>query len=126
MQERERDDGTADLKCVPAPPGEAWELALFKAALDQIKTGVLLLDRDMHAVYANAAGGAMFNTPLNILSLEYVMTERPHYGDMLRRSKPAIATDCEHEAYIQKRMQWVQSADATPMDFVLADGRTIR
>jgi diguanylate cyclase (GGDEF)-like protein len=99
------------------------ELATLYAALDHIQNGVILLDADLRAQYANPACHAMFKSPPEFIN------GKPLYAEMLewarRSSAYAISSD-ELQRYIAQRLAWVKSEDSAPVDQKLASGRVIR
>ncbi len=101
----------------------ATELATLYAALDNIENGVILLDHDLRAQYANPALHAMFNSPQKFVE------GKPLYAEMLeyaRQSGAYAISPEELRKYVSERMEWVKSGDPTPIDQHLSNGRVIR
>jgi diguanylate cyclase (GGDEF)-like protein len=96
------------------------ELEMLYGALDSLKTGVLLLDGDLNAVYSNPALRDIFKH----LSPEQIRKERPTYRSMLE----AAVTDARVrlDDYVERRLAWVRSGDPTPMDIPMSDGEVLR
>jgi diguanylate cyclase (GGDEF)-like protein len=118
-----------------APPGKAAacaqlgpnaatdELATLYAALDNIENGVMLLDHELRARYANPALHAMFNSPQKFVD------SLPHYAEMLehaRQSSAYAVPPDELKQYVAGRLAWVSSGDRPPVDQHLSNGRVIR
>jgi diguanylate cyclase (GGDEF)-like protein len=101
----------------------ADELATLYAALDNIDNGVVLLDHDLRAQYANPALHAMFKSPQQFIE------GRPLFADMLefaRRSGAYAVSPDELKRYVAERLAWVRSGDQSPVDQHLSSGRVIR
>ncbi|HJP69084.1 MAG TPA: PAS-domain containing protein, partial [Sphingomicrobium sp.] len=102
----------------------AKQLEAVYAALDNIESGVMLLDKDLCARYTNPALHLIFNlslTPGQIIEGEV------HYSELLRQTRPEYAVlSSEADEYIAKRLAWVISGDSKPTDVYLANGRVIR
>jgi PAS fold/Diguanylate cyclase, GGDEF domain len=101
------------------------ELATLFAALENIQSGVLLLDNDLRAQFSNSALHTMFNS----MSPQEIMEDRPHFSEMLRRARLASAyaiAPGEVEEYVARRLQWVVSGDPKPVDQRMSGGRVIR
>jgi diguanylate cyclase (GGDEF)-like protein len=101
------------------------ELARLYAAFENIESGILLLDGDLHAQFSNSALHAMFNS----LSPQYIAARKPHYSEMLRHARSASAyavAAAELEEYVARRLAWVISGNPTPIDQHLFSGRVIR
>ncbi len=100
--------------------GARRELRTLYAALDNIQSGLLLLDGDLRACYSNP----VLHTIFKALSAEQIKLDRPHYRDMLERAAGADAV--EVDKYVARRLDWVESGDSTPMDLPMTDGSIIR
>ena len=96
------------------------ELGTLYVALDSLKTGLLLLDGDLRAVYSNPALREIFKH----LSPEQIRKERPPYRSMLE----AAVTDSrvKLDDYVERRLAWVRAGDPTPMDIPMSDGSVLR
>jgi diguanylate cyclase (GGDEF)-like protein len=107
----------------PTLGATATELATLYAALDNIENGVILLDHELRAQYANPAVHAMFKSPQEFID------GKPLYAEMLeyaRRSGAYAVSPEELRQYISERLAWVMSGDQTPIDQHLSSGRVIR
>jgi diguanylate cyclase (GGDEF)-like protein len=115
--------GRTAVRARPALGATATELATLYAALDNIENGVILLDHELRAQYANPALHAMFNSP------QAFVDGKPLYSEMLeyaRRSRAYAVSHEELRKYVSERMAWVKSGDPTPIDQHLSNGRVIR
>jgi diguanylate cyclase (GGDEF)-like protein len=95
-------------------------LETLYAALDNVDSGLLILNKDLRAVYSNPILHAMFraNSP------EEIRKTQPLYVDMLTAAARATAVDLED--YVTRRMAWVRSGGEKPMDLAMADRTVLR
>jgi diguanylate cyclase (GGDEF)-like protein len=96
------------------------ELDTLYCALDSVNSGLLILNKDLRAVYSNPSLHTMFNS----LSADDIRTQHPHYADMLADAADAMAVDFEN--YVARRLAWVTSGDPAPMDIRMANGTVLR
>jgi diguanylate cyclase (GGDEF)-like protein len=96
------------------------ELERLYAALDNVDSGVLLLNDELRALYSNRSLHVMFKS----LDPEVIRRDRPLYVEMLKQAAAASAVDIED--YVERRIAWVQSGDPRPMDLNMADGTVLR
>jgi diguanylate cyclase (GGDEF)-like protein len=96
------------------------ELETLYAALDNVHSGLLILDSELHARYSNPILRDMFKTS----SAADIRKERPFYGDLLRVAAAASAVNLED--YVARRLAWVASGDATATDLNMSDGTVLR
>jgi diguanylate cyclase (GGDEF)-like protein len=96
------------------------ELNTLYSALDNLKTGLLLLDGDLRAVYCNPALRGIFKH----LSPEEIRNERPPYSNLLQRAVADSSVNLDD--YVARRLAWVRSGDPTPMDLPMNDGNVLR
>lgn len=96
------------------------DLDTLYAALDNVNSGLLLLNDELRAVYSNPILHAMFRSH----SAAEIRKTRPLYADLLAAA--AHASSVNLDDYIERRLAWVRSGDATPMDLTMADGRVLR
>lgn len=94
------------------------ELETLHAALDNVHSGLLLLDGKLRAQYSNPALHRIFKS----FSAEEIRTTKPFYADLLRAGAAAAALD----DYVARRLAWVASGDPQPMDLPMADGTVLR
>jgi diguanylate cyclase (GGDEF)-like protein len=98
------------------------QLESVYAALDNIQSGVLLLDKDLRARYANPAFHLIFNlslTPAQIVQGEV------HFSELRTRPEYAVSP-AESDENFAKRLAQIASGDPTPVDMYLGSGRVIR
>jgi diguanylate cyclase (GGDEF)-like protein len=95
-------------------------LETLYAALNNVDSGLLLLNRKLRAVYSNPSLHAMFRS----LSPEYIREKNPPYVDLLKEASAALAVDVED--YVARRLAWVKSGDPAPMDLKMANGTVLR
>lgn len=96
------------------------KLETLYAALDNVHSGLLILDSDLRVAYSNPALHAMFK----VFSARQIRRERPFYVDLLQAAANASAVS--HDDYVASRLAWVVSADKTAIDINMADGATLR
>jgi diguanylate cyclase (GGDEF)-like protein len=114
-------DDPAELARVSRELTEARQaLETLYAALDNVDSGLLILNEDLRAVYSNPVLHVMFRAN----SAEEIRATRPLYADMLAASAQAVAVNLED--YVARRLAWVQSGDPKPMDLAMADGTALR
>ena len=107
----------------PANGAMATELATLYAALDNIENGVILLDHELRAQYANPALHAMFNSPAEFVHGKPLFAEMLEYA---RRSRAYAISPEELRQYVSDRLAWVVAGSQTPIDQRLSSGRVIR
>ncbi|MBI5128358.1 MAG: diguanylate cyclase [Rhodopseudomonas palustris] len=95
-------------------------LETLYSALDNVDAGLLILDRDLHAIYSNPVLHVMFKAN----STEEIRAKRPPYADMLSAAAQAVAVNLDD--YVERRLAWVRSGDPKPMDLTMADGTALR
>jgi diguanylate cyclase (GGDEF)-like protein len=95
-------------------------LETLYAALDNVDSGLLILNNELRAVYSNPVLHVMFRAN----SAEEIRQTRPLYADMLAASAQAVAVNLED--YVARRLAWVQSGDPKPMDLAMTDGKALR
>jgi GGDEF domain-containing protein len=96
------------------------ELKTLYAALDNVQSGLLLLDGELRARFSNPVLHTMFKT----FSAEQIRREGLHYRDLLLAAANADAVDA-HD-YVERRLVWVKSGDLTPMDLAMTNGTVLR
>lgn len=96
------------------------ELRTLYAALDNVQSGLLLLDGGLRARYGNPALHALFkNAPP-----QFVRETRPRYEELLRGAQNISAAS--QDEYVQQRLSWVKSGGPEPMDIKLSNGTVVR
>jgi diguanylate cyclase (GGDEF)-like protein len=96
------------------------ELQTLYAALDNVHSGLLILDGNLRARYSNPVLHTMFNA----FSAQQIRHERPFYGDMLQGAASGLAVNVED--YVARRLAWVVSGDTAPMDLTMSNGTVLR
>src|SRR5579884_594000 len=77
------------------------ELRTLYAALDNVHSGLLILDRDLNAIYSNPVLHRIFKSH----SQEEIATRKPSYEELLRAAHGASAVELDD--YVAKRLAWV-------------------
>lgn len=96
------------------------ELRMLYAALDNVQSGLLLLDADLRARYGNPALHALFkNAPPR-----FIRETRPKYQFLLRGAQNI--SDADQDDYVQRRLDWVRAGGPDPMDIRMSDGKAVR
>jgi PAS domain-containing protein len=95
-------------------------LETLYAALDNVDSGLLVLNKDLRAVYSNPLLHTMFRAN----SSDEIRETRPLYADVLAASAQAVAVNLED--YVARRLAWVRSGDPKPMDLAMTDGTVLR
>jgi diguanylate cyclase (GGDEF)-like protein len=98
------------------------ELETLYAALDHVRSGLLILDGELRARYRNPSLQAMFQH----FPAEDFRNTRPRYADMLRKAAAAAAVGADVNDYVARRLAWVTAGDAQPMDLPMANGTVLR
>ena len=116
-------DATAspDTESLRAELGAArLELETLHAALDNVHSGLLILDVELRARYSNPVLHDMFK----VHDAEDIRKGRPFYGDMLRAAASASAVNLDD--YVERRLAWVASGDAPATDLNMSNGTVLR
>jgi diguanylate cyclase (GGDEF)-like protein len=104
------------------PPSEPLPVALA-FALDRIDCGIMLLDRDMRAVYMNRRFREIWAIPL-------VLARRhPTFHDLTEHAEVTFwrhVSPPERRAYLDEREQTIRKGNARPTQIDLPDGRSLR
>jgi diguanylate cyclase (GGDEF)-like protein len=96
------------------------ELRTLYAALDNVRSGLLLLDGELRARYGNPALHALFkNAPPPL-----IRETRPRYEDLLRGAQNLSAAS--QDEYVRQRLAWVKSGGHEPMDIKMGNGTVVR
>jgi diguanylate cyclase (GGDEF)-like protein len=96
------------------------DLETLYAALDNVDSGLLLLDMDLRAVYSNPALHAVFGSH----SQSEIRERKPPYSELLEAAARAASINIED--YVERRLAWVRSGDPKPMDLAMANGTVLR
>ena len=96
------------------------QLRTLYAALDNVDSGLLILDRQLRAVYSNPVLHRMFKSH----GADEIRSGVCSYEELLRAAYTASAVDLDD--YVAKRLAWVRSGDAAPMDLQMTNGIVLR
>jgi diguanylate cyclase (GGDEF)-like protein len=99
---------------------DSLQLNMLYAALDNVKSGLLILNNDMRAVYSNPALHKMFKS----LSPEQIRQKKPRYSELLESARSASAVEMDN--YVARRLAWVKSGNPAPTDLTMSDGKVLR
>jgi diguanylate cyclase (GGDEF)-like protein len=96
------------------------DLATLYAALDNVDSGILVLNKELRAVYSNPVLHEMFRAN----SSAEIRATQPLYADMLAASARAVAVDLDD--YVARRLAWVRTGGEKAMDLSMSDGKVLR
>ncbi len=95
----------------------------LRSGLDEIETGVVLLDSEMHAQFINRAFRSMWNLP------DEIADSRPAFVAVMYHARDAKAYEVaasEIDDYLAERFRLVQAGDPKPLDLRRTNGEVIR
>ena len=98
-------------------------LLALRAALDEIRFGVVLLDRELRAQLINRAFRRMWRLP------DHKADGKPPFVALMYHGRDTRAYDIpagDLDAYIAERVEHVKIGDPTPRDVRLANGEVLR
>ena len=115
---------------------QSMQLETLYAALDNVESGMLILNSCLRAVYCNSAILKIFHSHRTPAMLR---EQKPHYRELLEeaaqiregrrlhydRSAPALSS-VEMEDYVARRLEWVRSGDSKPVDLRMNNGTILR
>jgi diguanylate cyclase (GGDEF)-like protein len=114
-------DAAAELAAVRGELANArCELETLYAALDHLRGGVLLLDKDLRAIYSNPA----LHTIFEHFSPELIRKTNPPYAMLLQDA--ATESFVQIKDYVARRLAWVRSGSDVPMDLPMTRGAVLR
>jgi diguanylate cyclase (GGDEF)-like protein len=99
------------------------QMLALRAAMDEIETGVVLLDSDLRAQFINKAFRKMWVLP------DAVADAKPSYVALLYHGRDIGAYEVsvsDMDAYIAARTSQIRSGDRTPRDVRCTNGEVIR
>jgi diguanylate cyclase (GGDEF)-like protein len=99
------------------------QMLALRSALDEIETGVVLLDRDLRAQFINRAFRKMWNLP------DQVADNRPSYVALLYHGRDTDAYEVassQMDAYVAERVRQITAGDTKPVDVRRTNGEVIR
>ena len=99
------------------------QMLALRSAMDEIETGVVLLDSDLRAQFINRAFRRMWALP------DAVADSKPSYVALLYHGRDTGAYEisaAEMEAHSARRVQQMRDGDRTPCDLRRTNGEVIR
>ena len=99
------------------------ELGMLHAALEQVDYGVVLLDRELRAIFINRAFRIIWDLP------DAKADGKPAFIGLMYHGRDTNAyaiPQAELDAYVAHRMALVRTGDETPLDLRLSNGEVIR
>jgi len=118
------EDPQAELPALAsAPEIMRGEMLALRAALDEVRFGVLLLDSELRALFINRAFRKMWRLPDGKADAKPPFVALMYHGRDTRAYK---VPDEDLDDYIADRVARVRAGDPTPLDLRLANGEIIR
>ena len=107
------------------PRGEIvrGEMLRLRAALDEVKFGIVLLDAELRAQFINRAFRKMWRLPDSKADSRPPFVALMYHGRDIRAYHVA---ESELDEYVAQRVAHVKSGNSTPFDIRLANGEVIR
>jgi diguanylate cyclase (GGDEF)-like protein len=99
------------------------EMPALRAALDEVKFGVVLLDGELRAQFINRAFRKMWRLPDSKADAKPPFVALMYHGRDMRAYKIPIE---ELDDYVAERVALVRAGDPTPRDVRLSNGEVIR
>ena len=99
------------------------QMLALRSALDEIETGVVLLDGDMRAQFINRAFRRMWALPDEVANRKPAFVALMYHG---RDTDAYEVASSEMDAYVAERVRLVMSGDPTPRDLRRTNGEVIR
>jgi len=99
------------------------ELSMLRAALDQVDYGVVLLDRELRALFINRAFRRIWNLPDEKADAKPAFIALMYHG---RDTMAYAVPPDELDTYVAHRMALVRRGDEQPLDLRLSNGEVIR
>ena len=99
------------------------QMLALRSAMDEIETGVVLLDSDLRAQFINSAFRKMWTLP------DAVADSKPSFVTLMYHGRDTDAyevTAAEMDSYVAERIQLVRSGDRTPRDLRRSNGEVLR
>src|SRR5579871_1092154 len=107
----------------PRGVSASHEITTLRAALDEVRFGVVLLDHEMRAQFINRAFRKMWR--LSDAKAE----SKPAFVALMYHGRDTRAYDVPEDqldAYVAGRVAYVKSGNPTPVDLRLASGAVVR
>jgi diguanylate cyclase (GGDEF)-like protein len=99
------------------------QMLALRSALDEIETGVVLLDGDMRAQFINRAFRRMWALPDEVADRKPSLVALMYHG---RNTNAYEIASAEMDAYLAERIRLVRSGDPAPRDLRRSNGEVIR
>lgn len=99
------------------------QMLALRSALDEIETGVVLLDSEMRAQFINRAFRNMWKLPDEVAESRPAFVALMYHG---RDTKAYEIAEPEIDAYVAERIRLVQSGDPKPRDLRRTNGEVLR
>jgi PAS domain-containing protein len=99
------------------------ELALLRAALNEVRFGVVVLDNELRAQFINRAFRKMWRLP------DAKADSKPAFVALMYHGRDTRAYDVPEDqldAYVAERVAYVKAGHPAPVDVHLASGEVIR
>jgi diguanylate cyclase (GGDEF)-like protein len=99
------------------------DLATLRAALDQVKFGIVLLDQERRAQFINRAFRSMWRLP------DELADSKPTFVKLMYHSRDDMdyaAPQHQIGAYVTEQMALIRAGDGRPLDIRLANGQVLR
>jgi diguanylate cyclase (GGDEF)-like protein/PAS domain S-box-containing protein len=128
QRSEERRDGYADEDRNSAPVRRGGDLVRnellgLRAALDDVKVGVVLLDAELRAQFINRAFRKMWRLPDAKADSKPAFVALMYHG---RDTRAYEIPEAELDAYVAERVTQVKAGDSGPRDIRLANGEVLR
>ena len=99
------------------------ELLVLRASLDEIETGVLLLDHELRAQFINRAYRKMWRLPDAKADRNPPFVALMYHG---RDTRAYEISETDLDAYVADRVALVKAGDSKPIDIRLSNGEVVR
>jgi PAS domain-containing protein len=98
------------------------QMLALRAALDEIRTGVILLDNDLHAQFTNRAFRKMWDLPDAMADSKPAFVAIIYHG---RETHAYQVADADFDAYVAERIRLVRAGDPTPLILRRSNGEIL-
>src|SRR5580700_1752776 len=99
------------------------ELVTLRAALDEVRFGVVLLDHELRAQFINRAFRKMWRLPDAKADSKPAFVALMYHG---RDTRAYEIPEAKLDAYVAERVTQVKAGDSGPRDIRLANGEVLR
>ncbi|MCP4542767.1 MAG: response regulator [Chloroflexi bacterium] len=101
-------------------------LSEFRAVLDAIEYGILLLDPELRTRAANRAFTEMWNLPDELITRQSMLVDLIHYNRDTGIYIEGNASKEEWDAYVEDQVAAIQKGEIPPTEFRRGDGRILK